>query len=157
VVWLNSNKAMLTYVQILIGLILLYASIVKTQDIPMFALVIKSVLPNGLGFSTPVWLVVAEAIVFVEAFVGVSLIVQYRSEIIRYMAIIMFFVFSAVLLVLLTQKNPLSCGCFGYSPQGLSTRTEISLGLVRNVIMIVMLLIIMIRSHKCQKNLIMAD
>ncbi len=107
-----------TAAQVVVGLMLVYASITKASQIPMFAYVIQQGVPFMGEMSTPVLLRVAQAVMFLEAFVGMSLVLHFYSRITRIAAIALFLVFSGVLVAMLAKNKPLSCGCMGFTPEG---------------------------------------
>ena len=137
---------MLIVVQVLVGLLLSYAAVTKAMNIPMFAFVIQSAVPFAGNASTPTLVIMAQVVMFVEILIGVSLVVHFYSRIMRLIAIMMFIVFSGILLILLAEENPISCGCLGISPDGMGSHAEIVFGLVRNAFLIAMLVTVSVNS-----------
>lgn len=131
-----------TAAQVVVGLVLVYAAITKGSQIPMFAYVVQQGVPFMAELSTPMLLRVAQAIMFIEAIVGISLVLHFYSRITRIVAIALFFVFSGVLVVMLTKNKALSCGCMGFTPEGLGGRAELIFGLIRNFFLIAILVIV---------------
>ena len=142
---------MLIVVQVLVGLLLSYAAVSKAMNIPIFAFVIQSTVPFAGNASTPTLVMMAQGVMFAEILIGVSLVVHFYSRIMRSVAIVMFVVFSGILLMLLAEENPVSCGCLGISPDGMGSRAELIFGLVRNAFLIAMLVTIS-RSSKHKGN-----
>lgn len=145
---MSSNRpgTMLIVVQVLVGLLLSYAAVTKAMNIPMFAFVIQSAVPFAGNASTPTLVMMAQGVMFVEILIGVSLVVHFYSRVMRSIAILMFVVFSGLLLMLLTEENPVSCGCLGISPDGMGSHAELVFGLVRNAFLIAMLVTVSMRS-----------
>lgn len=129
-------------VQAVVGGVLVYAAVTKATQIPMFAYVIQQSVPFMGERSTPALFRFAQAVVLIEMLVGTSLIMHLYSRWVRAAAVALFIGFSGVLLVMLFKDKPLSCGCMGFSPDGLGSRAELLFGLVRNFFLIGMLLTI---------------
>lgn len=125
--------------QALVGVLLCYAAVTKAFTIPMFAFVIQSTVPFAGNASTSTLIVLAQAVVFVEIFVGSSLVLHFYSRPMRVVAVGMFVAFSGILSMQLAEENPISCGCLGISPDGMGSHAEIVFGLMRNVFLIAIL------------------
>ena len=139
----TNRDAVLTYiVQAGVGGLLIYAALMKIGQIPMFALVLQRTLPGFRRLSTPDLFLAANAVIFVELFVGLSLILFFLSRWMRWVAVSLFGAFSLVLISMLVRNIPMSCGCLGISPSGWSGRGEIMFGVIRNVFLIGLLIVV---------------
>jgi hypothetical protein len=74
------NQSVFVVVRVLIGVLLLYAAFSKAYALSLFAVVIRSIFSDWLPFSSNGWLAFAGGIVFVESFLGASLVLQYRPR-----------------------------------------------------------------------------
>lgn len=144
----NKTEIMPGMAQALVGVLLCYAAVSKALAIPMFALVIQSTVPFASNASTSTLIVLAQAVVFVEIFVGASLVLHFFSGLMRLFAIGMFVAFSGILSMQLTEENPISCGCLGISPDGMGSHAEIVFGLMRNAFLIAILVAVSVY-RKC--------
>ena len=138
----KSDKRLIMLVHIGIGALLLYAAWTKLGEIPMFALVLKRGVPGMGGLSTPQLFHLANAVVFVEVFIGLALILHLRPALTRWAAVALFAVFSGVLASMLVREVPMSCGCLGLSPSGWSGHGEHAFGLARNAFLIALLFVV---------------
>ncbi|MCC5822817.1 MAG: hypothetical protein LAT64_05170 [Phycisphaerales bacterium] len=151
----TERDSILTFlVQAGLGALLVYAAWNKTGEIPMFALLLQQSVPGFGGLSTPTLFAAANVIVFVEVFIGMALIFFLFPRAMRWIAVGLFALFTAVLVLMFFGDASISCGCLGFSPSGWSGRAEIGFGIVRNLFMIAMLVVIArharsgIRTHR---------
>ena len=140
---ITDRDAILTFlVQAGVGALLVYAAWTKTGEIPMFAFVLQQSVPGFGGLSTPTLFAAANAVVFVEVFVGTALILYLFPRAMRWIAAGLFALFTVVLVLMFFGDARISCGCLGFSPSGWSGRAEIGFGIVRNLFLIAMLVVV---------------
>ncbi|MGV6813654.1 MAG: MauE/DoxX family redox-associated membrane protein [Phycisphaerales bacterium] len=138
----------LRLVQVGIGLLLVYAAYSKTQGLPMFAFILQQSIPFLDGLTTDGLFRVAHGVVFIESLLGLCLIVGFSDRVVRWLAVVLFLMFSGVLAGMLMRDQPLSCGCLGISPNGLGTRAQLIFGLARNGFLIGLLMLIIVQTNR---------
>jgi len=148
----NMNRSVVIIIRVIIGILLLYAAFSKANALSLFAVVIRSIFSDWLPFSSNGWLVFAGGVVFVESFLGASLVLQYRPRLVSRLALFLFCMFTVLLSLLLIHENPVSCGCLGISPKGVGTRAELWFGVLRNGFVIALLLYVLARMKPCLKE-----
>lgn len=139
---LSSDRVIAGVIRVVVGVILLYAAIVKASDLSMFIVVIREIVPDAIVISSSRGVVIGSAVILVESVVGLILVLQLLPSRSHWIGIGLFTIFTLLLIYLFSLEEPISCGCLGFTPKGLSTRGELGLGIARNIIIILSLIFV---------------
>lgn len=119
-----------------VGLVLMFAAVSKASNVPLFAASFYPSISGVVSLSSGQLLVLGFGIIWIEMFVGVSLLTNNAPLLMRVSTLVLIVIFTIILVRMAVSGKADSCGCFGILPPGLDGLSGLRVSIVRNLLLI---------------------